>query len=87
MTDEVYYEGQCIGKTKIDEATLQGYYTTLFQSLTLWQWKSNDAIYQIGKIENSHGTDGTSDLIKHESNISTNVIFDSIEFISYTYRF
>ena len=88
LTDEVYYEGQCIGKTKIDEATLQGYYTTLFQSLTLWQWKSNDAIYQIGKIENSHGTGtGTSDLIKHESNISTNVIFDSIEFISYTYRF
>ena len=49
---------------------------------------SKDAIYQIGKIENSQGTgSGTSNLIKHKSNISTNVIFDSIEFITYTYRF
>ena len=88
LTDEVYYQGTCEGKTKIDEATLKGYYTTLFQSLTLWQWKSKDAIYQIGKIENSQGTgSGTSNLIKHKSNISTNVIFDSIEFITYTYRF
>ena len=86
--DDIYYEGKCVGKTKIDESKLDGYYTTFFQSLTLWEWKTRDSIYKFGKIETSQGTgSGTSNLTKHGGNISTNVLFDSIDFFSYTYRF
>ena len=83
-----YYEGKCIGKVNIDESLLKGSYTSTFQSSIFWERISDNSIFSLLKIETSQGFgSGTSNLKKHNKKITTNALFDRIEFFSYTYRF
>ena len=83
-----YYDGKCVGKVQIDEAKLSGYYSSTFQSATVWQRITKDSIISLFTIESSQGSGvGESNLMNHYKNITTNVLFNSIEFFSYTFRF
>lgn len=83
-----YYEGNCVGKVQIDEATLTGVYGSVFQSTVFWERVTRDSIMTLLTLETSQGFGiGVSDAKTHDKTVSTNVLFDRIEFFSYTYRF
>ena len=83
-----YYEGNCVGKVQIDEATLTGVYGSVFQSTVFWERVTRDSIMSLLTLETAQGFGiGVSDSKKHDKTVSTDVLFDRIEFFSYTYRF
>jgi len=83
-----YYEGNCVGKVQIDEATLTGVYGSVFQSTVFWERVTRNSIMTLLTLETSQGFGiGVSDAKTHDKTVSTNVLFDRIEFFSYTYRF
>ena len=83
-----YYEGNCVGKVQIDEATLTGVYGSVFQSTVFWERVTRNSIMTLLTLETAQGFGiGVSDSKKHDKTVSTNVLFDRIEFFSYTYRF
>ncbi len=49
---------------------------------------TRDSIMSLLTLETAQGFGiGVSDSKKHDKTVSTNVLFDRIEFFSYTYRF
>ena len=86
--EKSYYEGKCVGKIFIDQAKLSGTFSSVFRSTVFWERVTEDTVMSLLKVEKAEGEgEGKSDLKNHQGTVSTNVLFDRIEFFSFTYRF
>ena len=88
VTNKDYYNGVCNNKIEIDQARISGVYTTTFQEITIYESRNSDYIWRFLSSSNATGEGATfSSLRRHKSDISTNTVFDTIEFLSFTWRF
>ena len=88
INNKDFYNGVCNNKTEIDQARISGVYTTTFQEITIYESRNSDYIWRFLSSSNATGEGATfSSLKRHKSEISTNTVFDTIEFLSFTWRF
>jgi len=82
--------GECVGKTEIDSAEANGVGVASILHVTLWERVTKDSIWKIGSGALVQSLTSTADALKlknHDKNLEVELATQSMEIISYTYRF
>jgi len=80
--------GACVGKTEIDSSSYKGFGLALVHSITIWERVTKDSVWKILSWEEGTSVDTPDLKLKnHSKNLGINIEIESLEWISYTYRF
>ena len=82
--------GECVGKTEIDSAEANGVGVAQTIHITFWERVTKDSIWKIGSGDVAQSLTSTADALKlknHDKKLEVEISSQSLEIISYTYRF
>ena len=83
--------GECVGKTEIDSAEAKVSGVASIIHFTVWERVTKDSIWKLGSTDFGTSITDTADALKlknrDKKNLNVSITSQSIELISYTYRF
>jgi len=79
------HDGECVGKTEIDSASISKWGTTINYQATLWERFTKDSIWKILSWTNAQVTNDIK--LKNHNDLKYRITSGTEIFISYTYRF